>query len=187
MLAASTKMARALRYQGVSAFKYLVGSHTSEWVSLAINPLIYVKHTATDRGTHEPRYRAPASPLLRHLGVLQPHPSLYQSPTRLHHTFAPHCRQLPALRGRHPCPALSYGPRSAGCAPIRDFSVCTPASQEQSLIRCWRILWWCACGILGEATQRAVRALRETSMGNDNEGGVKTTARVVAGVVAHSD
>ncbi|KZP24414.1 hypothetical protein FIBSPDRAFT_857070, partial [Athelia psychrophila] len=40
LLAASTEMARALRYQGAATFEYLVHSHTGEWLFIEINPRI---------------------------------------------------------------------------------------------------------------------------------------------------
>ncbi|KZP24352.1 hypothetical protein FIBSPDRAFT_856971 [Athelia psychrophila] len=43
LLAASTEMARALRYQGAATFEYLeylVNSHTGEWLFIEINPRI---------------------------------------------------------------------------------------------------------------------------------------------------
>ncbi|KZP16324.1 hypothetical protein FIBSPDRAFT_958055 [Athelia psychrophila] len=48
LLAASTKMARALSYQGVGTFEYLVNSHTGKRTSLEISPQIQFEHTATE-------------------------------------------------------------------------------------------------------------------------------------------
>ncbi|KZP24306.1 hypothetical protein FIBSPDRAFT_427707 [Athelia psychrophila] len=44
LLAAATKMARALRYQGVRTFAYLVNLHTGEWVFLEIKARTLVEH-----------------------------------------------------------------------------------------------------------------------------------------------
>ncbi|KZP13530.1 hypothetical protein FIBSPDRAFT_960450 [Athelia psychrophila] len=148
MLSASTKMVHALRYQGVGAFEYLVNSHTSEWVFLAINPLIYVKHTATEE--------------LTNLDIVRIQLLLSSA------TLAP----------------LDITPASIGspqgcaiCASLSKTSVSPPAPSLPS-----SIVWAAERGLLAkivvarvrdleEATQRAVPALRETTIGNDNEEG----------------
>ncbi|KZP17612.1 hypothetical protein FIBSPDRAFT_933972 [Athelia psychrophila] len=121
LLAASTEMARALRYQGAATFEYLVHSHTGE-----------------------------------------PRSGLQQSLTGLCRTFAPHCRRPPFLRRNfnHPCLAPIW---AAGRGTDFDSKI---------MVR-WRDL--------EDVTQRAVRALRETSIGNDDEeAGVETDERLVA-------
>ncbi|KZP17469.1 hypothetical protein FIBSPDRAFT_957096 [Athelia psychrophila] len=42
--AASMKMAHALRYQGAGMFEYPMNAPTGQWVFLAINPRVQVKH-----------------------------------------------------------------------------------------------------------------------------------------------
>ncbi|KZP27934.1 glutathione synthetase ATP-binding domain-like protein [Athelia psychrophila] len=116
LLAASMKIARALRYQGVGTFEYLVNSHTGQRVFLEINPRVQVGHTATED--------------IINLDLL--------------------CGQSVRENGG------------------TDFD----SLLAKILVR----------------ERRAVRALRETSIGNEKDTGVvKTNKAVLAGVVAHAD
>ncbi|KZP24389.1 hypothetical protein FIBSPDRAFT_1011607 [Athelia psychrophila] len=120
---------------------------------------------SSHRGTHEPRYHAhPASPLLRHPGVPRPHLSLHKSPTSLPHAIGSHCRRprqgLPSLRRHHPCPAPSWPVRYGVRFETWLCGQGVYAMYAPILIRLWKRSL-CA----DEISARAVRALREKSLG----------------------
>ncbi|KZP24411.1 hypothetical protein FIBSPDRAFT_951176 [Athelia psychrophila] len=129
VLAASTKMARALRYQDAGTFQHLVNSNTDGWVFFEINTRIQVEHTVPEELVDFDIMRIQlllSSVTLASLG-LRPHPSPHKYPISLRHAIAPHCRRprqgLPSLRRHHPCPAPTCGPWDMECVPIRGSAI----------------------------------------------------------------
>ncbi|KZP13523.1 hypothetical protein FIBSPDRAFT_897303 [Athelia psychrophila] len=143
---------------GTGTFEYLVNFHNGERVFLEINPRILVKHTVT------------ACPLYHHPRVPQHHPSLHGPPQscalQLRLTAEDPAKDFRLSAELHRVARGAWGARRY--VAFR----CSPASWEQRFIRCWGRSWWCAGGIWGDNAEGGA-CLRETSMGNDNEEGVK--------------
>ncbi|KZP17462.1 carboxylase:pyruvate/acetyl-coa/propionyl-CoA [Athelia psychrophila] len=193
LLAASVKMARALRYQGVGTFEYLVNSHTGQWVFLEINPRIQVEHTVTEEITNQDLVRIQlllsSSATLAALGLTA---DVIGPPQG--------CAIQLRLTAEDPAKDFRLSPGA-----IRPSAIAWPAGRgiRVDTWLCGQSVRECNVGTdfdsllakivvrgrdLGEATQRAVRALRETSIGDENDAGVvKTNKAVLAGVVAHAD
>ncbi|KZP17607.1 hypothetical protein FIBSPDRAFT_894184 [Athelia psychrophila] len=156
---------------GTGTFEYLANSQTAQWVSLEINPRIQVEHTATEELTNLDLVRVQ---LLFSSATLAP---LDLTPA----SIGP--RQGCAI----PCAScLKTPPRTSASPPS---SIVWPADRGVHVDAWLRSVPSCNIGTyfdsllakivvrsgIGEAMQRVVRVLRETSMGNDNEeGGVKT-------------
>ncbi|KAF7975679.1 hypothetical protein HWV62_8781 [Athelia sp. TMB] len=190
LLAASLKLARALKYKGVGTFEYLVNAHSGEWVFLEINPRIQVEHTVSEEITNLDLVRIQlllASSLSTTLASL----ALTQASIGLPQGCAIQLR----LTAEDPTRQFRLTPGT-----IRPANIVWPAGRGV------RVDTW-LCGIpscsvgtdfdsllakivvrgtdLGDTTQRAVRALRETKVGEEID--VKTNKVVLAGVVAHGD
>ncbi|KAI0360455.1 carboxylase:pyruvate/acetyl-coa/propionyl-CoA [Trametes cingulata] len=192
LIQAALKMARQLRYAGLGTFEFLFNGQSQEWIFLEINPRIQVEHTVTEEIMNLDLVRVQlllalpgaslAAVLPRHTPSPPP-PRSHAIQLRLvaedpHNAFRLSTGTIqasdvswPAGRGVRIDTWLSSGP----CGP--GDSRWTIGVDFDSLLA--KIV--VHGGTFEEATSRASRALRETTV----RGEVKTNLELLAGIVNH--
>ncbi|KZP24384.1 hypothetical protein FIBSPDRAFT_1011584 [Athelia psychrophila] len=165
VLAASKKMAHALRYQGVGSFQYLVNSLTAEWIQIQNPkyPMMYLTDKRITVITEE----------LMNLDIMRIQ-LLLSSATLASLDLISASINLPQV-----CPMQS-GLTAEDLA--KDFRLSAGTIPAQLCPGPWDMESLCA----DEISARAVRALREKSLGT-RMSEVKTNRAVFTGVVAHTD
>ncbi|EIW74331.1 hypothetical protein CONPUDRAFT_67490 [Coniophora puteana RWD-64-598 SS2] len=197
VLAASVKLAKALKYRGLGTFEFLLNASTHEHIFLEINPRVQVEHTVTEEITGIDLVRTqlllslPSPPPLSSIIPLQHQPRGHAIQLRL--TAEDASRNFALSPGR----IHASGVRWPGGHGVRvdTWLTATPNNQDDERETEWEVgtefdallakiiihsATW------EETTARALRALRELRVGTGGDnGGVKTNADVLAGVLAH--
>ncbi|KAI0336719.1 hypothetical protein GY45DRAFT_1365679 [Cubamyces sp. BRFM 1775] len=195
LIEAALKMAQHLRYAGLGTFEFLMDGASHEWIFLEINPRVQVEHTVTEEITNLDLIRVqlllslPGVSLASALptyAISPPIPQGHAIQLRLVAEDPQSCFRLstgnisapdvlwPSGRGVRVDTWLCTGPWSRTNVPGGPWSV---GVDFDSLLA--KII--VHAGTFGEATARALRALRETRV----RGVVKTNVELLAGVVAH--
>ncbi|KAH9887200.1 hypothetical protein C8Q73DRAFT_656932 [Cubamyces lactineus] len=198
LIEAALKMARHLSYAGLGTFEFLMNGQSHEWIFLEINPRVQVEHTVTEEVMNLDLVRvqlllslpgvslASALPVAHATSPPMPQGHAIQlrlvaeDPQSSFHlsvgSISARDVQWPSGRGVRVDTWLCAGPCSHAGVHGQPWSI---GVDFDSLLA--KIV--VHAGTSGEATARALRALRETRV----QGAVKTNVELLAGIVTHPD
>ncbi|PFH47292.1 hypothetical protein AMATHDRAFT_152507 [Amanita thiersii Skay4041] len=192
LIDASLKLAKRWKYQGLGTFEYLINSETREWVFLEVNPRVQVEHTITEEICNVDLVRAQlllsiSGTTLASLGLQNPPPAPTQSAIQLRVTAEDPALGFRLSSGVFPASQLSWpagrGVRvdtwlttGSNADPLAEWTVGTDFDSllAKLIVR---------ASSFEEATQKGIRALKETRIG----GNVKTNVELLAGVLSTAD
>jgi len=195
LLEASLKMARYLKYRGLGTFEFLINTGSPEWIFLEINPRLQVEHTITEEITGVDLVRAS-------LLLSLPQASLWTVISSAYPSLPPPQGHAIQLRLTAEDPTRSFQLSTGTIRPVdvawpggngvRVDTWLTSASENEELVISW-VIGTEFDSLLAkvithgetfqEATQKALRALREVRLGK----GVTTNQELLAGVLVHAD
>ncbi|KAH8101786.1 hypothetical protein BXZ70DRAFT_1007031 [Cristinia sonorae] len=197
LLDASLSMARRLLYRGLGTFEFLVDTKSSDWIFLEVNPRLQVEHTITEEITGVDLVRtslclslpnASLRSIVPHAYPSLPLPNCHAIQLRLTAedpekgfqlstgTMEPSDVAWPGGHGVRVDTWLSSRSRGDGDFVNLPWEIGTDFDSLLAKIIVH-------AGSFHDASQKAIRALREVRVGKN----IKTNLALLAGVVAHPD